>query len=563
MFVRLDKKLPADPAFPADLGALGYKVNEAGKFVSVSDEHKHHHFNFFHSDNERANEVRKEAMHIAAREVVKQELARLGVKEVYLTGDDGDIVEEEKPDGPHLSILTTDLDVLREKTNVVLIVGEHNQDPGVFAYRLLMDEGGIDEGDFETFSYITCWRRLTVINCLGSAVGMVKQLHTMGFGGVQMLTRALSQGSNDSVSDASVNSSNSTVAAEDVDEPGVVICNPGQLLYSHMENKCMTWATWNARTRPTALSKGFQVHNTNNHVRGHTTADEHIATVFDNVLPQLVNRAARVHVVAITDGAERFIKWFDRALEEDDSIAHQIDGMAFTEPTHNPAAFAEDSPVHDELKWRARSYIKSTRPLGTFINAPDAMKDIRTEEEKEEDRVEEERNQAKAKARTEAGLLALEESHAGTQPVVVAKSGTEVENTDINVPIVGDDPVDISPSLHRGSSQYSISGSDLGAMEALGRSIEEYAALHLPGFSNNNPAGNEGVVTNDSENGSESGDIVDGMAATNIDDDGYDYANNRVSCPTFSGGVEDIDELILPRAMEKVLNWLSYCAGQE
>lgn len=150
MFVRLNKKLPADPAYPPDLAALGYKLNEAGKFVSIRDEHAHMHFNFFHTDNERANEVRKEAVHIAARGVVKTELARLGVKEIYLTGEDGAVVEEAKPEGvPFLSLLATDLDVLRTKTDVVVIVGEHNQDPGVWAYRLLMKDGGVDEGEFE------------------------------------------------------------------------------------------------------------------------------------------------------------------------------------------------------------------------------------------------------------------------------------------------------------------------------------------------------------------------------------------------------------------------------
>lgn len=389
----------------------------------------------------------------------------------------------------------------------------------------------------------------------GSAVGMVKQLHTMGFGGVHMLTRATSHGSTGS--SASVNSTASTRIEGGVDAPGVIILNPGQLLFSHLENKCMTWATWNARTRSTALSKSFQVHNVINRIRGHTNADEHVATVFDNVLPQLVNRAARVHVVAITDGAERFVKWFDRALDEEESIAHQVDAMVFSEPTHDPAAFPEDAPLHAELKWNARSFIKSSRPLGTFINAPGATTDFRTEAQKEEDRLEDELAAAKAAARADAHLLSTSPSHAGTQPVVVTKSAP----TTVDTPIVGDSPVDISPSLPRLGSQYSMSGSDLGAMEALGRSIEEFARSQSPGSVDGVRGAEEDVVVtnDDSETGSENGGVGD---VAGLEDDGYDYANNRVSCPTFSGGVEDVDELVLPNAMEKVLEWLSYRAGQ-
>ena len=149
MFVRLDKDLPEDPSYPADLAALGYKVNETGEFVKVNDaEGTHKHFTFFISDNGRVNETHKEAMHIAAREVVTKELAKLGVKEVYLTGESGAVLEEVKPEGPHLSLYATDLDALNGKNNVVVIVGEHNQDPGVFAYRMLMREGGIANGEY-------------------------------------------------------------------------------------------------------------------------------------------------------------------------------------------------------------------------------------------------------------------------------------------------------------------------------------------------------------------------------------------------------------------------------
>lgn len=159
MFVRLDKNLPEDPSYPADLTALGYKVNENGEFVKISSPNEH--FTFFISDNERVNEVHKEAMHIAAREMVAKELAQLGVKEIYLTGKDGAIVEEVKPEEKHLGLFATDLDLLGMKGEVVVIVGEHNQDPGIFAYRVLTRDEGMDKGEYTSILASTCLVWLT------------------------------------------------------------------------------------------------------------------------------------------------------------------------------------------------------------------------------------------------------------------------------------------------------------------------------------------------------------------------------------------------------------------
>lgn len=61
MFRRKSAALPADPAYPADLKTLGYKLNDKGQFVSTDGSGGS--FKFWITDNDRANEVRKEAMH--------------------------------------------------------------------------------------------------------------------------------------------------------------------------------------------------------------------------------------------------------------------------------------------------------------------------------------------------------------------------------------------------------------------------------------------------------------------------------------------------------------------
>jgi hypothetical protein len=154
MFVRSRSNLPKDPHYPADLEQLGYKLNDQGEFVKISEpEGPNRHFLFFVTDNERANETHKEAMHIAVREKVEQEMAVYGVKALFLGGEDGsDILGYEHPNGKHMTIRATELEVLKEKKDVIVVVGEHNQDPGIWAWRSVLGEGGINGGKFTLMS---------------------------------------------------------------------------------------------------------------------------------------------------------------------------------------------------------------------------------------------------------------------------------------------------------------------------------------------------------------------------------------------------------------------------
>ena len=139
-FVHTGKNLPADPAFVAKLEALGYKGNENGEFVEIANPSKH--YTFLHSNNDRANVMRKEAMHTAVREEVKKELAEFGVKEIYLSGDEGTEIKVVKPAAKHISILASNLEELATKKDVVVVIQEHTQDPGIWAWRLVTREAG-------------------------------------------------------------------------------------------------------------------------------------------------------------------------------------------------------------------------------------------------------------------------------------------------------------------------------------------------------------------------------------------------------------------------------------
>lgn len=60
MFRRLPGSLPEDPKFPANLKELGFFINDTAHIRSIEDPEKN--FFFFITNNDRYNEVHREAM---------------------------------------------------------------------------------------------------------------------------------------------------------------------------------------------------------------------------------------------------------------------------------------------------------------------------------------------------------------------------------------------------------------------------------------------------------------------------------------------------------------------
>ena len=291
--------------------------------------------------------------------------------------------------------------------------------------------------------------------------------------------------------------------------PGIIILNPGQLLYSPNENKCMTLPTWNARKRPSAISKPYAINTNHNLVPGHTNAQEHISTVFDHVIPQMVKDDVNLYVIGITDGAENFIHWFDRNADVEGSMSNNIWAMAFTEPSHDTKAII-NSTTKLVLSHRARSWIKSPKPLAEFINSPNATKPYKALE----------------------NIPPSPHSEFPPSPI-----GSDVSTA-----------TEVMPEMH-----------------ALGKSIEDFKVREAEEASVARSAdldyvkvdaASTALVRTDSKLPKPSDDVPDWMKSP------YDYTTRFVSCPTFSGGEEEIDELLLGTAMGEVLEWFRFRAEE-
>ena len=97
----------------------------------------------------------------------------------------------------------------------------------------------------------------------GSGVGLLKALHVLGLQAVtkdslatvDTIREVVAENANRDVMQSGTTSKSArhdSVMTDASKTPGVVILNPGQRLYSHELNDCMTQVTWYARRKPSS-----------------------------------------------------------------------------------------------------------------------------------------------------------------------------------------------------------------------------------------------------------------------------------------------------------------------
>lgn len=377
MYLRTECDIPKDMAFPAKLAELGFNVNHLGQFVKLDSEERtgqlqtgHEKtgkeqqqqtkfYRFHYTDRERDNERRREAFQECVRQEVQAKLDILGLKEAYLSGTDGSKITTEKPTGPHVRILVSDMIGLKTQKDVVVISGEATQNLGIWAWRVLKGEGGINQG---------------------SAAGlMTKMGHgEVNFGG-EVITekdvvspRVLNELEHLKRGQAKTRRERSvTVSSDRKEQVGVIILNPSELLYSHFENCSMSFAMWTARKTENALTDGYTVNDTFNTIPGHRDAAEHTATFFQRVLPGLASPHAKLHIVGLGDGAATLLSYLNTTLMADPraKIANTIGHLALIQSTHTHGT-VQAPRLLGILQSKSHAWVMSSRPKGTLLSLP-------------------------------------------------------------------------------------------------------------------------------------------------------------------------------------------------
>ncbi|KAL9619642.1 MAG: hypothetical protein Q9160_005748 [Pyrenula sp. 1 TL-2023] len=251
MFRRLSNSLPPDPAFPDDIEKLGYFINDHDQIRMISEPKSG--FKYVISKNDRVNDNHKEAMNACIRRIVLSRLHDLSLQTLPLPFGS-------TPEQPHIPILTSPN--LPRASRIILVLGDTVQDLGIFAYRMMVQS----------------------INT-GCAVDFAQ----------------------DALSTPSPADSN-TVSEGEV---GMVIGNPGQLIWSNIERCAMTHATWRTLPRKSAMHPPATIDQNRNRVPGHETVEAHVSSIFEQVLssPQLANPNAKISVIALEVTARVLVQY--------------------------------------------------------------------------------------------------------------------------------------------------------------------------------------------------------------------------------------------------------------
>lgn len=546
MFRRLNTEIPEDPSYVADPQKIGLRVTEDGHFIDVDRENsktaKDPFTTLYYSDNDRLNEVRREAIHACARARVAEELAGLGMKTFRVVGDYLTATKHEDPEegSPHVEILASHAVELKQK--VVLVVGEQSQDLGIWAWRWLMREGGMGGG---------------------SAVGLVKEMQDVyggtvrgGVKGVVSYStlptrvrggeiRMLTHGKTENGQVAFQGNLKQLEATSENSAPGLIIFNPGQLNYSPALNTSMTTTTWLARTKPNTLSDPIAISETYNRIPGHRSPGEHVATMFDSILPMLLGDDVQLYIVGISDGSEHVLKALDNIMkhgdESSEALFHSITAMCLIQPTHNPHQI-ESQALKDMLAKKAIAYVVDHRPKNTLLGGghaavqPPLLSDYKG------------RGKLKASSKNDPSIP---EDHLGDahDELNVLTNGqltldSAASSTDTTTNADDDDYASANESIQ--SSTNSVAAGDPSFIEPTS-STEPAQTPATPTTDNNNTNTPKLSVPCPQNLALEDIEILPEFADA--------YAHVEYSCPTYSSGEKEIGEMVWPGVFKGVVGW--------
>ncbi|KAF4447846.1 mitochondrial 40s ribosomal protein mrp2 [Fusarium austroafricanum] len=293
--------LPKDASFPRDLAGLGYFVNDQDEIRSIKNPDCY--FKFFSSKNSRFNERQRFHFHMALEDIVHDRLEKEGLEKFQL-------MPGNKKQTP--IFLTPNI---AKTARIVIVLGEHTQNLGWIAGRIMNGSGGITKG---------------------SMVSVVQALATQ------------------------------TASPDDPGPPCIILANMGQRYWWPEEERALTIEAAGDIPLPSMVHTGRRIIKELNEIPGSETPLAHMATVFNKVLEE--NKSAKVDIIAIGQSCEVALEFFENEKNWS-QWGHRLGGMLFM-GTVFPADGLTNAEFKEFLAKRTRGYLISEEPLNTPLAMP-------------------------------------------------------------------------------------------------------------------------------------------------------------------------------------------------
>jgi hypothetical protein len=81
--------------------------------------------------------------------------------------------------------------------------------------------------------------------------------------------------------------------------PGLIIANPCQLLWYRAGGRAVSNYEWNTLPRPSAVHAAPRVDRVRNRIAGNGDYEEHVAYIFEHVIPNMVKKEAKIDLVGV------------------------------------------------------------------------------------------------------------------------------------------------------------------------------------------------------------------------------------------------------------------------
>ncbi|KAF3490910.1 uncharacterized protein GIQ15_00427 [Arthroderma uncinatum] len=324
MFVFQKDALPKDPVFPQNLKELGYFVNDDDQIRMIGDPEAG--FLYKINANERYNEQQREAMNGCIRDIVVSRLHDQGLETLRLP-----IGAE--PNEQHVPILVSPS--FKTDKRIIVVFGEPVQDLGIWAYRTI---GGdkINTGSAVDFTAAVLGSKCTIIPV------------------AEQKSKPSEQTSSAVLSDT--NESNDE--ANKPPPPGLILTNPGQLVWHCAGERAISLPTWLALPRKYAVDPPMKM-TVRNKIPGNETWQDHVTYVFDEVLGKLTSSDAKIDVIGLAEGSLATVRYL---AEHWSTWKSRISSITLGNPLHDvnhlhPPEFAEF------ISTRCRAYLISEAEL--------------------------------------------------------------------------------------------------------------------------------------------------------------------------------------------------------